>query len=156
MTTLPLTYKAGECFFNAFINKRHYYKDKKLKMVIGSVAFNDFFEFGGRHWGLKDFGESHPAGTAIWDAHAWLEDDDGNIYDYIFPHYNFCAVVQTGEKMKVADDTLWEGISPSDAKALGVEYVKADKDTQAMIFICLLKHSIATEEKALSTLSTGC
>ena len=144
--SLPLTYKNGNCFINAFINKRHTYKDKNLKMVIGSVAFNGFFEFGGRHWGLADFNKRHTPGSVVWDAHAWLEDDDGNIYDYIFPHYNYCAVVQTGSKMKVADNTLWEGITPYNAKKMGVEYVKADKETQTAIFISLYKHCVATEE----------
>jgi hypothetical protein len=145
--SLPLTYKDGQCFFNAFINKRHTYKDKNLRYVIGSVSFNGFFEFGGKTWGLADFVKKHTPGCPpAWDAHAWLEDDDGNIYDYIFPHYNCCAVLQTGSKMKVADNTLWEGISPSNAKKMGVEYVKADKETQTAIFISLYKHCVATEE----------
>jgi hypothetical protein len=155
MTTLPLTYAKGNCFINAYINKRHHYKDKNLRYVIGSVAFNGFFEYGGRNWGLADFKKKNTPGSYVWDAHAWLEDDEGNIYDYIFPFYNYSAEVNTGSKMKVADNTLWEGISPSKAKKMGVEYVKADKETQTAIFVSILKHCSKMEER-FKTLRPSC
>lgn len=143
--TLPLTYTSGNCFFNAYINKRHYYKGKNLKLVIGSVSFNGFFEFGGETWGLKEFVARHSHGH-IWDAHAWLEDEEGNIYDKIFSFYNYSAKVNTGSELKVATGTVWEGISPQQAKKQGVVYVKADKDTQTAIFISLLPYCKACEK----------
>jgi hypothetical protein len=137
MTALPLTYKESNCFINAYINKNNAYKTKNLKYVIGSVAFNGFWEFGGEKWGKKEFEARHTKGTVCWDAHAWLEDEEGNIYDQVFPFYNYSAKVNTGKKTKVADGTLWEGISKAEAAALGITYKAADKETQVAIFISL-------------------
>ena len=57
----------------------------KLKLVIGSLGLNGHFEFGGKDWKMKEF-KKKPS-----DSHAWLEDKDGNVYDYIFNHYGECA-----------------------------------------------------------------
>jgi len=148
--SLPLVYKSGDCFINAFINKRHAYKDKNLKMVFGSTAFNGFFEYGGKTWGLKEFLARHTPGTTVWDAHAWLEDEDGNVYDKFFSFYNFASKVQTGKATEVPNDTVFEGISKAEAKAMGVEYVPADKETQTVIFIDLLKHMMKIEGMLLN------
>ena len=144
---IPLTYNEGECFVNAFINKRNYYKSKNLKYVIGSVSFNGFFEFGGKNWGPKEFEKRHTKGTHIWDAHAWLEDEEGNIYDFIFPFYNYSAKVNTGRELKVAKNTLWEGISRAEAKEMGVEYIAADKVTQTAVFISILRICMDMEDR---------
>ena len=133
-----LSYTPGNCFFNAYLNKTRAYKHMNLRLCFGSVAFNGFFEYGGRNWTLTDFKARHTPGTYVFDAHAWLEDDDGNIYDKVFGHYNYCAMVQTGNRMKIDDDTLWEAVSPQHAKEMGVEYVKADKETQTYILLELL------------------
>jgi hypothetical protein len=145
---LPLTYTSGKCFYNAYINKRNFYKDRNLKLVFGSVSFNGFFEFGGETWGLKEFEARHIKGSHVWDAHAWLEDEDGNIYDKIFPFYNYSAKVNTGSELKVASETVWEGISPYQAKKQGVVYVKADKETQTAIFLSLLPFYKANDGSA--------
>lgn len=149
--TLPLTYISGNCFINAYINKRNAYKDRNLRLVFGSVSFNGFFEFGGENWTLEDFKRKHIPGTPIFDAHAWLEDNDGNIYDKVFSHYNFCAEVQSGKKLKVPNGTVWEGILPSQAMELGLKYVKADKKTQTYIFLELLPF-LQNMEKMMMTL----
>jgi len=151
MTTVsarPLTYIEGNCFVNAYTNKRNAYKTKSLRLIIGSVAFNNFWEYGGEQWGLQDFKQKYKAGPVpCFDAHAWLEDDEGKIYDKVFPLYNLSALIHTGKKTKAVNGTLWEGISKSDAEALGFTYKAADKDTQAFIFLELHPFLKATESR---------
>lgn len=144
--SLPLVYKSGDCFINAFINKRHAYKDKNLKMVFGSVAFNDFFEYGGKDWGLKEFEARHVPNSYCWDAHAWLEDEDGNVYDKFFSFYNYSALVNTGKVTAIPNDTVFEGISKAEAKVMGMTYKPADKNIQTAIFISVLKHLQSMEK----------
>jgi hypothetical protein len=148
-------YIEGNCFLNAYVNKRNYYKSKNLKMVFGSIAFNSFYEYGGKKWTAKDFAKKHEPGSYVWDAHAWLEDADGNVYDKIFPFYNFSAKVNTGSKMRVKNNTVWEGISKAEAQSEGVTFRPADKETQTMIFISLLKHLQDSEKTYLEMKGDG-
>jgi len=148
--SLPLVYKSGDCFINAFINKRNAYKDKDLKMVFGSVAFNGFFEYGGKDWGLKEFEARHTSGSYCWDAHAWLEDKDGNVYDKFFTFYNYSALINTGKVTAIPNNALFEGVSKTKAKALGVEYVPASRKVQRAIFMTAFKHISGVEKLLLS------
>jgi hypothetical protein len=131
MTTisLPLTYKCGNCHINAFINKWHHYKDKSLKMVIGSFAINNWFEFGGKHWAKADFAFNIVGYET--DSHCWLEDDDGNVYDFIFPEYNQWVRSRTRKPMRRTG--LLEGVSKADLLADGIMYVPAPLDAQLLI-----------------------
>lgn len=129
MTSLPLTYKANNCYINAFINKTHHYKDKTLKMVIGSFAINGWFEFGGKHWTKADFAKKIHGVSS--DSHCWLEDADGNVYDFIFPEYNFWVGIRTRKPMRRTG--LVEGVSKADLLADGIEYVPAPLDAQLLL-----------------------
>ena len=126
MATFPLTYKSGNCYLNAFINKEHHYKDKKLKMVIGSLGINNWFEYGGKHWTKADFAKK--VRGYITDSHCWLEDADGNVYDYLFEDYDYWVGVRTGKSMRRKG--LLEGVSKADLLADGIEYVPAPLDAQ--------------------------
>jgi len=141
-----MIYKEGYCFLNAYINRSNHYCDKKLKYVIGSVSFNGFCEYGGVDWDITAFRKKHDTKSLHWDAHAWLEDDDGRIYDYIFPHYNYSAEVNTGEQLKVPNGTLWEGIAKDDAASLGVCFYPASKKTQFAILLSLAIWLYKTKE----------
>lgn len=129
--SLPLTYKEGNCFINAYINKTHYYKDKKLRMVYGSLGMNDWFEYGGKNWTLKDFKKKQEGWR--WDAHGWLEDSDGNVYDYAFEWYNEVAEINTKRGINI--EGLIEGKSKDELKSLGLTYVEATKDISLAIFL---------------------
>ncbi len=143
-TTLPLTYKKGNCFLNAFINKRNHYKDKNLKLVLGSLGLNGWFEYGGSDWGLTEFALRHEPGTHIFDGHAWLEDEDGKVYDFCFDTYDAVAVVRTKKHLKVSG--LIEGVGKAKLQKQGLTYVPADKKTQSYMFIEMLKFLCSAEE----------
>jgi hypothetical protein len=144
---LALQKRSGQCFVNAYINKRHCYKDLNLKLVIGSIAYNGWFEYGGEHWRKEDFLAKY-SGWA-WDAHAWLEDEDGNIYDYIFEWDNTVSKLHTGKPIKHLG--LIEKASKYQCSRWGLTYVPADKETQTMIFLKMLKHCKDSESIIATT-----
>lgn len=114
----------GNCYYNATYNKYNCFSHiRGLKVVYGSLGFNDHFEYGGKTWGAKQFYD------APFDSHAWLEDADGNVYDYIFPKYAWFAE-QWGKTPTFA--TKWEvcGISRAELKEEGLEYVPAPRAVQ--------------------------
>lgn len=119
-------WKLNDCFYNTCYNKE-LSTFKKCKLVIGSLGLNGHFEFGGKNWTMKDFKKSPN------DSHAWLEDEDGNIYDYIFEDYGRCAKF-FGKK--VTFPLNWEiiGISKKDLKEeYNLEYIPAKKEVQQFI-----------------------
>jgi hypothetical protein len=142
--TLPLTYKKDNCFINAYINHHNHYLDKKLRIVFGSFAINGWFEFGGKNWTKKDF-IKNMTGTYTTDAHCWLEDEDGNVYDYIHDGYDFWVKIRTNKPMKFSG--LVEGMSKADLLGKNIEYVPADKETQQMIFLRVLQHCREAERR---------
>jgi hypothetical protein len=62
-----------------------------------------------------------------------LEDDEGNVYDYIFDHY------YTGGNRSITPVSKgyseWEivGLSKKDLKDIGIEFIPANKETQKAI-----------------------
>jgi hypothetical protein len=120
-------YVYGDCFYNACYNQKNIFQGKQLKLVIGSLGLNGHFEFGGKNWKMGEF-KKNPR-----DAHAWLEDDEGNIYDYVFSHYGYCAK-HWGKKVCFPLDWEIVGISKQALKEeYGLEYISATPETQKMI-----------------------
>ena len=146
MNTLPLTYKEGNCFVNAFINKRNYYKDLNLKLMFGSLGMNDWFEYGGKDWKYADFAKNHKEGSFIWDAHCWLEDEEGNVYDYAFKWYDQVARKHTKKGLKHLG--LIEKKSKEWCRKQGLSYVPADAETSKAIFLSAFQY-LAGAEKTL-------
>jgi hypothetical protein len=83
-------------------------------------------------------------GTYTTDAHCWLEDKDGNVYDYIHEGYGFWVKFNTNKPMKFSG--LVEGMSKADLLGKGIEYVPADKETQQLIFLRVLQHCRKAEK----------
>jgi hypothetical protein len=127
--TLPLTYKAGNCYINASINRAHHYKDLGLKMVIGSLGINGWFEFGGRRWAKSDFAAK--INGYVTDSHCWLEDAEGNVYDFLFPEYQYWVRIRTDMPMRMTG--LIEGVSKKTLARSGIEYVPAPMDAQMLL-----------------------
>ena len=117
-------------------------------MVFGSVGFNGWFEFGGKDWKLKDFEKRHTPGTISWDAHAWLEDEEGNIYDYIFDDYDAIARIRTHKKLKHTG--IIEGKSKKWCKDHGLTYVAAEQEVKIAIFLSMFEVLLSIEEELLS------
>ena len=129
-TTLPMTYKLNQCAINAFVNQKNHYKALGLKLVIGSLAINGWFEFGGKTWTKDDFLAKAHGITA--DCHYWLEDKEGNVYDFLFTDYNDWVKIRTRKPMKRTG--LLEGVSKEALLADAIEYVPAPKDAQLALF----------------------
>jgi hypothetical protein len=92
---------------------------------------NGWEEYGGSDWdeakwlkARKDFLQ--------WDAHCWLEDDEGNVYDFCFDRYLEIARIQTGRKglLKVG---MLERASRLDCGKRGMRYTPAPPAIQRMV-----------------------
>ena len=145
--SLPLTYKSNNCFINAYINSRHALKHLGLKYKIGALGLNGWFEYGGKNWTKADYFKKWD-GNYSFDAHAWLEDAEGNVYDYSFKHYDWVAKERTNRGIKHLGEI--RGVSKAALKEMGLEYVEADKETQTAIFLKTLEMSRGAEENLLS------
>lgn len=145
-TKMPLTYYQNQCYFNAYINKKHHYKGKNLKLVIGSLGFYDWFEFGGKEWGMLEF--ALRLNTDSSDSHCWLEDEQGNIYDYIFKDYNRISKKRTGKVLPYLG--ILEGKSKEWCQSKGLTYLPASKEVQRMLFLQCF-HLLNRAEKDLQT-----
>lgn len=135
----PLFYSFGTCFMGAYFNQQNKYKDFKLRLIAGSLGMNGHFEYGGRDWKKADF-ETKISGEKA-DFHAWLEDKDGNVYDFLYDEYSMIARLNTGKGLRRTG--LLEGVPKADLEALGIEYVPADADTQKMMYALFLVRAVA-------------
>jgi len=125
-----LRYVENDCYYNACANKPIYEKNtgKQLKVVIGSLGLNGHFEFGGKDWTANNFYENP------LDSHAWLEDDAGNVYDYIFSGYGYCAT-HWGKEVSFPLNYEIVGMSKEELKSkYNLEYVKASRTIQKDIW----------------------
>jgi hypothetical protein len=127
MSALEARYIPAQCCANAYINCRYYYKNLKLKLVFGSLGLNGHYEYGGVNWNVGDFDKN------FGDFHCWLEDDEGNVYDYIFDFYNDISKLITRKKLRIVG-TL-EGFSKTTLEQNGLHYIVADKATQILLFM---------------------
>lgn len=146
---IPRTYEHGYCFINSFINKKHCYKDKNLRFVIGSLALNGWCEWGGVNWTTEKFLANYD-GKHSFDAHAWLEDEEGNIYDCVFPEYNRVALLRSGKATGFANGTVLEGVSKAKCEQRGLSYYPADKQSQVAMFVCIHKWLASTEHDIIA------
>ena len=144
--SIPLTYKHANCYINAYINRLHHYKDKNLKMVIGALGINDWFEYGGKDWTLDDY--QRTMFGHISDSHCWLEDDEGNVYDFLFEEYKYWVNIRTKKPMKRSG--LIEGVSKEELKADGIEYVPAPLEARKALFFATHKMMKMTHDALAS------
>ena len=115
------------CFLNADDNLHGCYRHYGLRMVYGSLAMGGWWEFGGNDWGEKKF-RDWPA-----NGHGWLEDCDGNIYDYVQP--SWAGIAETnGRKVTWPRRGGWlEGVSKEDCQRMGLTYLPASPRAQKVI-----------------------
>ena len=122
------SYIMNNCYINAYVNSKYgVFKKLKLHLVIGSLGLNGWFEYGGVDWKIDDFKNN------IKDNHCWLEDESGNVYDYIFPQYNIISLSKTGKKLRLAG--LIEGVPKHLLSSAGFDYVPADQESRCMLFL---------------------
>jgi hypothetical protein len=125
-----LHYQFGLCYYNACSNHSIYEKQtkKKLKLVIGSLGLNGHFEYGGKNYTAHDFL------VKPFDSHAWLEDKDGNVYDFLFQEYADIAKLWNKEVTFPTEHEII-GVSKKTLKQkYKLEYIKAPRSSQRDIW----------------------
>jgi hypothetical protein len=112
------------------------------RIVIGSLGLgitDPWFEYGGR-----DFQKVHQfkssdftTNDGRWDAHAWLEDEDGNVWDFITPYMKSVAKVRNKvlheEPSSPAGLCIIRGKSKLECARFGLHYVATDKLTSDVL-----------------------
>jgi len=114
------------CLVYNTVNAMLGWKNLKLKLVAGSLGIGTtkpFFEYGGLAW--KKFSNFSKAGGRV-DAHVWLEDEFGNVYDVVTQHIAWVAVVR-GKKISLRPRDIIEGKSKEELRKLGLHYVRAEE-----------------------------
>lgn len=121
-------YNYGRCWWNSLLNKDHYYalQGRRLRLRFGAMYVDGFSLFGQRDWTEEQWenelaSPKHSDGT---DAHCWLEDEQGNIYDKFFTEYEATFWGNCGKRTRKAKmDEVYEGISPRNLlRTRGVSY----------------------------------
>jgi hypothetical protein len=128
--TAPMTYEHKLCYLNAYVNRLYYYKGKNLKMVIGALSINNQFGFGHKDWTKEDYLQTIRGTNS--DSHCWLEDDEGNVYDYLFEQYKWWA---EKKKQPMKRSGLLECVSKEELVADGIEYIPASQETQLALYL---------------------
>jgi hypothetical protein len=134
----------GNCIVCAIVNRRMVYRDRRLRVVIGSLGVcgknpfsrNEqvFYMYGDTNFKTVD---DFITATGNFDVHVWLEDSDGRVYDYLSRH-----VVKETQKLlrktkKIASmkrGTRLVGLTKAKTRqCYGLCYVPAAIDVQAAI-----------------------
>lgn len=133
------------CLVNAYLNSRHYYADKKLKVRIGNVRkegelmYKESLTLTTKQWAeaLKK-SRSHP-------THWWLEDENGNIYDWWDEDWTGCE-----------GGIVVEGANPNLLKeACEIEYIPFSREIQTQLFLHFLPILREDERKVLYAFNSG-
>ena len=120
-------YKNNWCFENVRWNRAVAFKHLNLKIVGGALGLDGWFEFGGKNWSHKKYM------TKPNDIHFWLEDEKGNVYDYLQEDWNSIA------KMRGVycdfDNVELRGVSKEEIKRrYKIEYVPTTEKTYRECF----------------------
>lgn len=146
---LEPTYAENFCFLNALINQQGVYREKNLKIVVGSLGLNGWYEFGGKDWDTKKFlkkiKHDQVDGFPSCDAHCWLEDEKGNIYDFIFENYDLISQLRTGKQLGHLG--LLVKKSPKFCKMAGLHYLPASQETQTAILEKIMPYMLIAKQK---------
>jgi hypothetical protein len=108
-----------------------------LKLVAGSLGVgtkDPFFEFGSLHFRtISDFLSSPytkqiTKGCTIMDAHMWLEDNEGKVYDVVMKHIAKIVPRERRKTVYVRARQVLEGVDKRELSGMGLVYVPADKE----------------------------
>lgn len=131
-----LSYLDFNCFTNAAYNMENAYRSHTLNFVVGSlgIGVKPFWEYG--HVKYKDYEDFDCQNT--YDAHAWLEDKHGNVFDFVYPSFVSIAHIHN-RQIKLKKGTVIEGKSKSYLAKKGLHYISApdnirDKLAKAVMY----------------------
>lgn len=123
-------YRFGHCKDNALSAlDKGIIKADGLHLVAGSLGLNGHYEYGGEAWTDKDFKKRN-----YRDAHVWIEDNEGRIYDYIDPEWAHCASFWGVRPSFPTSGYTINGKKPEELrKAFNISYIPAEPGTQDKI-----------------------
>ena len=123
-------YEFGYCTQNALKTlERGIIKAEGLHLVAGSLGMNGHYEYGGKDWIDSDFKKKN-----YKDAHVWIEDSEGRIYDCILPEWSSCCKFWNVKITFPRTHTTIEGMTPRELfTKYKITYKKADPETQEKI-----------------------
>lgn len=127
------------CLQQAWYNQSHGYRDLNLKLVLGSLGIGivgPHFEFGGKSWSVvTDFlvqKQLNRTGQRTVDAHIWLEDGAGMIYDMVPISLIGVALIKKKKLGVVANERV-EGMTAEALAELGLHYIPAPASCQSIL-----------------------
>ena len=140
----------GECWFNAAYNKFIYEKKtgKTLRWVIGGRVRT--YDKGKNHY--QGFGFCRANGEYVlndllgtntlvsaWNcSHAWLEDDEGNVYDYSLPEENEFLNNNRPMPLWSVPDGMIEGVPKHILKQQGYDFYPFSHTAQCILIAVIL------------------
>ena len=118
-----------------------FYRARRLHLVIGSVGFTnpDSSHDDTISWWLPFTAPPSPvevywdAGRQLLNAHAWLESDDGKVYDKITETVVIGAI-RRKRPLKYDVDQVLEAVSHTEMRSHGLTYIAAAIDVQIAVF----------------------
>jgi hypothetical protein len=163
------TYIVNHCWWNSMANKDNYYSQqgKRLRLVFGTMSVEGKVLFGNENhtdddWLRHLVDDKNERGL---DAHCWLEDEEGNIYDKFFSSYESIACLddkhrgtlsyrekrnlllcREGKRFlkKAKLNEVYEGWSPKDLyNKRGVSYKPMGDKATVLYLATLLKLKLA-------------
>ena len=142
------------CFKQASFNMDHYYKDigKDLIRVVGSLGIGQpsdknglWFEFGGaENTIVKDYKDTFTKNKECWDAHVWLEDADGKVYDIVTDQMVYAALFHD-KSMHLTEGTVIES-TKDQLREKGLHYIPAPGPTQGVLYAVMAKRMLPEYE----------
>jgi len=145
MRQFPMFVVPHGCMLNAYMNSRHYWESKNLKIRIGNVSLDGDLMYSvppllttTDDWNT----EIERCGGSV-PAHYWLEDADGNIYDVlIFDELKQRVVI--------------EGKSPAELKRKSeLVYLPFPREIQTYLFLRAYKELRRADEVMTKAFTDG-
>ena len=138
------------CFKQASFNMDHYYRDigKNLFRVVGSLGIGQpsdkngiWFEFGAaQNTIVKDYRDTYSKKDNSWDAHVWLEDSEGKVYDIVTEQMVYAALFHD-KTMHLPEGTVIEDTKDK-LMDKGLRYIAAPGVTQGMLHAVMAKRML--------------
>lgn len=131
----------NQCFYTSLFNNTHAFARFQLHLVYGSLGVgkrSPFFEFGGADFNtLNDFMSSGAtnvdrAGRVSLDAHVWLEDNNGKIYDVCTDHMRRVCEIRRLDPIQ-SNITIITGVEKSRLQGAGIWHVAAPSSVQQQL-----------------------
>jgi hypothetical protein len=146
---MEVLYLGQACSRQGWFNQEHAYRELGLRSVAGSLGIGlahqvPFYEYGGAeyttfaHYRRSRFTVDSLAtpGCQVWDAHVWLEDADGRVYDVVSSGMTNCAAVR-GKTLRLPERHVIEGVDKAELAAHGLHYAAAVGITQQALMTAM-------------------